>query len=182
MEKLIRKVESIKIGLPLDEETEMGCLVSKEQFDKTMRYIEYGKEEGARLVTGGKKPEGEKFAKGFFVLPTIFDHVETTMRIACEEIFGPVLSVFSWEDVEDVIARANGVEFGLTASIWTDDLRMAHRTASRLEAGYIWINGSSRHVTGAPFGGFKNSGVGREESLEEMMSYTQIKAVHTILE
>jgi betaine-aldehyde dehydrogenase len=182
MEKLIRKVESINIGLPLDEDTEMGCLVSKDQFDKTLRYIEYGKEEGAKLATGGKKPEGTKFANGFFVLPTIFDQCKTTMRIAREEIFGPVLSVFVWEDLDEVIAQANGVEYGLTASVWSNDLRMAHRTASKLEAGYIWINGSSRHFTGAPFGGFKNSGIGREESLEEMMSYTQIKTVHTLLD
>jgi betaine-aldehyde dehydrogenase len=182
LERLIRKVEAIKIGLPLDEDTEMGCLVSRDQFDKTMRYIEYGRNEGARLVTGGRKPEGEKFSKGFFVLPTVFDQVKMNMRIAREEIFGPVLSVFQWEDAEDVIAEANSVEYGLTASVWSSDLRAAHRTASRLEAGYIWINGSSRHFTGAPFGGFKNSGIGREESLEEMMSYTQIKTVHTLLE
>ncbi len=103
------------------------------------------------------------------------------MRIAREEIFGPVLSVFQWEDYEDAVERANSVDYGLTASIWTRDLQLAYRTAERLQAGYLWINGSSRHFLGVPFGGFKQSGIGREESLEELLSYVQTKAVNTAL-
>lgn len=165
----------------MDPQTEMGCLVSREQYDKTFRYIELGKQEAAVLVTGGCRPEGDMFSKGHFVKPTIFDKVEMSMRIAREEIFGPVLSVLQWEDYEEVIEKANSVEYGLTASIWTRDLRLAYQTAERLQAGYLWINGSSRHFLGVPFGGFKQSGIGREESLEELLSYVQTKAVNTSL-
>jgi betaine-aldehyde dehydrogenase len=181
LDRLIQRAGRIKIGLPLDPQTEMGCLVSKDQYDKTFRYIDLGKKEGAVLVAGGGRPEGESFAKGYFVKPTIFDRVEMSMRIAREEIFGPVLSVLQWEDYEEVIEKANGVDYGLTASIWTRDLQLAYRTAELIQAGYIWINGSSRHFLGVPFGGFKQSGIGREESLEELLSYLQTKAVNTAL-
>lgn len=181
LDRLIQRAGRIKIGLPLDPETEMGCLVSQEQYDKTFRYIDLGKKEGAALVAGGSRPEGEPFSKGYFVKPTIFDRVEMSMRIAREEIFGPVLSVFQWEDYEDAVERANSVDYGLTASIWTRDLQLAYRTAERLQAGYLWINGSSRHFLGVPFGGFKQSGIGREESLEELLSYVQTKSVNTAL-
>lgn len=181
LDRLIQRTGRIRIGLPLDPQTEMGCLVSKEQYDKSFRYIELGKKEGAVLAAGGSRPKGELFAKGYFVAPTIFDRVEMSMRIAREEIFGPVLSVLTWENNEEVIKQANSLEYGLTASIWTCDLGLAYRTAAELEAGYIWINGSSRHFLGVPFGGFKQSGIGREESVEELLSYTQAKAVNTAL-
>jgi betaine-aldehyde dehydrogenase len=181
LRRLIERAGRIKIGQPLDPETEMGCLVSKDQYDKTFRYIDLGKKDGAKLVAGGGRPEGASFAKGYFVKPTIFDGVDMSMRIAREEIFGPVLSVFSWEDYDDVIEKANQVDYGLTASIWSRDLQLAYRTAERLEAGYIWINGSSRHFLGVPFGGFKQSGIGREESVEELLSYVQTKAVNAAL-
>ncbi len=181
LDRLIQRVARIKIGSPLDPDTEMGCLVSKEQYDKTLRYIGLGKKEGAVLVAGGSRPEGEAFSRGYFVKPTVFDHVEMSMRIAREEIFGPVLSVLVWEDYEEVIEKANSVDYGLTASLWTEDPRLAYRAAERLEAGYIWINGSSRHFLGVPFGGYKQSGIGREESVEELLSYVQLKAVNTTL-
>ncbi|MBI2987216.1 MAG: aldehyde dehydrogenase family protein [Deltaproteobacteria bacterium] len=181
LDRLIQRTGRIRIGLPLDSRTEMGCLVSKDQYDKTFRYIELGKKEGAKLVAGGSRPEGEIFSKGYFVKPTIFDRVEMSMRIAREEIFGPVLSVLVWEDYEEVVEKANSVDYGLTASVWSRDLRLAYQTAERLEAGYLWINGSSRHFLGVPFGGFKQSGIGREESVEELLSYTQVKAVNTAL-
>ncbi len=181
LRRLIERAGRIKIGQPLDPATEMGCLVSKDQYDKTFRYIDLGKQDGAKLVAGGGRPEGATFAKGYFVKPTIFDGVDMSMRIAREEIFGPVLSVFSWEDYDDVIEQANQVDYGLTASIWSRDLQLAYRTAERLEAGYIWINGSSRHFLGVPFGGFKQSGIGREESVEELLSYVQTKAVNAAM-
>jgi len=181
LDRLIQRTGRIRIGLPLDPQTEMGCLASKEQYDKSFRYIELGKKEGAVLVAGGSRPKGEPFAKGYFVAPTIFDRVEMSMRIAREEIFGPVLSVLTWENNEEVIKQANGVDYGLTASIWTRDLSLAYRTAEQLEAGYIWINGSSRHFLGVPFGGYKQSGIGREESVEELLSYVQTKSVNTAL-
>jgi len=181
LQRLIERAGRIKIGQPLDPETEMGCLASKDQYDKTFRYIDVGKKDGARLAAGGGRPEGASFAKGYFVKPTIFDGVDMSMRIAREEIFGPVLSVFSWEDYDDVVEQANQVDYGLTASIWSRDLQLAYRTAERIEAGYIWINGSSRHFLGVPFGGFKQSGIGREESVEELLSYVQTKAVNAAL-
>ncbi len=181
LDRLIQRASGIKIGLPLDPGAEMGCLVSREQYEKTLHYIELGKNEGAVLVAGGARPKGEIFTKGYFVEPTIFDRVEMSMRIAREEIFGPVLSVFAWESYEEVIKQANSVDYGLTASIWTRDLSLAYHTAAQLEAGYVWINGSSRHFLGVPFGGYKQSGIGREESLEELLSYVQTKAVNTAL-
>lgn len=181
LDRLIQRTGRIKIGSPLDPQTEMGCLASREQYDKTFSYIDLGKQEGAALVAGGSRPQGEGFARGYFVQPTIFDRVEMSMRIAREEIFGPVLSVLAWEDADDVVRKANSVDYGLTASIWTRDLGLAYRTAEQLEAGYIWINGSSRHFLGVPFGGFKQSGIGREESLDELLSYVQSKAVNTSL-
>jgi betaine-aldehyde dehydrogenase len=181
LERLTQRAAAIKIGLPLDPAAEMGCLAYKEQYEKSLRYIELGKKEGAALAAGGARPKGEIFSKGFFLEPTIFDRVQMSMRIAREEIFGPVLSVLTWEDYDEVIAQANSVDYGLTASVWTKDLALAYRTVERLEAGYIWINGSSRHFLGVPFGGFKQSGIGREESVEELLSYVQTKAVNTAL-
>ena len=179
--KLIQRVDKIRIGQPLDPVTEMGCLVSNEQYQKVLRCISYGKEDGGRLVTGGERPKGEAFKKGYFLEPTVFDEVTMEMRIAREEIFGPVLSVLKWRDTEEVINQANAVDYGLTASVWTKDIGRAYSMAERLEAGYIWINGSSRHFLGVPFGGYKQSGVGREESVEELLSYVQTKAVNTWL-
>jgi len=181
LDKVIRRIGTIRIGQPLDPATEMGCLVSQEQYQKVLRYIGYGKEEGARLVAGGERPKGEAFQRGYFLQPTVFDKVTMEMRIAREEIFGPVLSVLTWNDSEAVIQQANAVDYGLTASIWTSDLAKALKAAERLEAGYIWINGSSRHFLGVPFGGYKQSGIGREESVEELLSYVQTKAVNTAL-
>ena len=159
----------------------MGCLVSQRHFDKVMSYIEIGKQEGAKLVTGGGKPAEPKFAQGFFVEPTIFDQVHYRMRLAQEEIFGPVESVIPWRDEGELAEMANSVIYGLTASIWSGDFRRAYCLAQEIEAGYIWINDSSRHFPGVPFGGYKQSGLGREECLAELLSYTQIKSVNVNL-
>ncbi len=175
--RLVDKVRTIRIGLPIREETEMGCLVSQEHYDKVMAYIHRGQEEGATLLTGGRRPAAPELAQGYFVEPTIFDRVTPAMTIAREEIFGPVLSVLTWTEEEEMLRAVNGVIYGLTASIWTRDMTTAQRVAERVEAGYVWINGCSRHYLGMPFGGWKQSGVGREESLEELWSYTQTKAV-----
>lgn len=179
LERVRALAERLRIGSPLEAATEMGPVVSREQYERVMRYIHLGREQGARLVTGGGRPAG--FERGYFVAPTLFSEVQPGMAVAQEEIFGPVLSVIRWRDEEEVLRWANDVEYGLTAAVWTRDLQRAHRVAREIEAGYVWINGSSRHFWGTPFGGYKNSGVGREEGLEELLSYTQIKTVHVML-
>jgi betaine-aldehyde dehydrogenase len=178
---LVSKVSKLKLGDPLAEDSKMGPMNSKAQYEKVMHYIKAGKEDGARLMTGGKRPEGELFKKGYWIEPTVFAEVKRGMRIAQEEIFGPVLSVFKWKDADEVIEIANSTEYGLTAAIWTRDINTAMTTARKVQSGHIWINGVSGHFKGMPFGGFKNSGIGREEGLEELLSYTEEKAIHIML-
>ena len=161
--EIVKRVAAIRIGLPTERDTEMSCLASQAQFDKTISYIKLGLDGGARLAYGGKRPADPKLTRGFFVEPTVFADVTDDMRIAREEIFGPVVSILRWSDESDLISRVNALDVGLTASIWTHDLDRAHRLASRVEAGYVWINGASTHHVGVPFGGVKQSGLGREE-------------------
>jgi betaine-aldehyde dehydrogenase len=179
--EIVKGVAAIKVGLPTERDTEMSCLASQAQFDKTMSYIKLGVEGGANLAYGGKRPGDPKLARGFFVEPTVFANVTDDMRIAREEIFGPVVSILRWTDEADLLSRVNALDVGLTASIWTHDLDRAHRLASRVEAGYVWINGSSTHHVGVPFGGVKQSGLGREESIEELLACTQLKNVNVTL-
>jgi betaine-aldehyde dehydrogenase len=175
-------VRNHKPGLPTDWSTTMGCLVSQAQFDKVMSFVQSGRDEGARLVTGGRKPDDPSLAGGFFVEPTVFADVTPSMRLAREEVFGPVLSVFKWTDEDAMFATVNAVDYGLTASIWTRDLATAHRAARRVEAGYVWINNAGPHFHGAPFGGYKQSGIGREESFDELLEFTQVKNVNVNLD
>jgi betaine-aldehyde dehydrogenase len=175
---LVAQVSALKIGDPLSEDSRMGPINSKGQYEKVLYYIKAGQEDGARLMTGGKKPTGKQFERGFWVEPTVFADVTPKMRIAREEIFGPVLSVFKWKNIEEAIEIANSTEYGLTAAIWTKDLNSALTTARKVQSGYIWINGVSAHYKGVPFGGFKNSGTGREEGIDELLSYTEEKAIH----
>jgi betaine-aldehyde dehydrogenase len=176
--EIVKRVKALKVGLPTERETEVGCLSSQAQFDKTMSYIKLGLEGGARLACGGKRSTDPKLARGFFIEPTVFADVTDDMRIAREEIFGPVVSILRWSGEEDVIARANALDYGLTCSIWTHDLDRAHRIASCVEAGFVWINNAGPHWVGVPFGGYKHSGSGREESIEELLACTQIKNVN----
>lgn len=164
-------------GDPSDERTTMGALISGAQHQKVLTYIDSAIEEGATLLTDGRVLEGGNLANGFFVGPTVFTGVTPSMRIAQEEIFGPVVSVLQWSDEEEMIEAVNSVDYGLTCSIWTNDLGHAHRTAREIDAGYIWVNEISRHLLGAPFGGFKQSGIGREESIEELIAFTQEKNI-----
>jgi acyl-CoA reductase-like NAD-dependent aldehyde dehydrogenase len=180
--RLVEKVKSARIGIPAEEATEMGCLVSQKHFDKVMSYIELGKREGARLVAGGGRPPQPELQQGWFVLPTIFDQVTQDMRIAQEEIFGPVQAVLTWREDSEVIEAANSLQFGLTASLWSRDFSRAYRMAREIEAGFVWINDSSRHFPGVPFGGVKQSGFGREESLADLLGYTQLKSINVQLE
>jgi len=181
IDRIKARIAHFKPGIPTDPATTMGAIVSKTQFDRVVSYIDAAKKEGARVIAGGGPPADPALAKGFYIEPTIFADVNMSMRIAREEIFGPVLGVFKWSDEAKMLAEVNQVEYGLTASIWTNDLNTAHRTAMAVEAGYVWINEFGKHFLGAPFGGFKQSGLGREECFEEMLSFTQEKNIHVKL-
>ena len=181
LDAIVARVAALKLGLPSDRDAEVGCLSSKAQFEKTLSYISMGVEDGARLALGGRRSADPRLAGGFFVEPTVFADVKDSMRIAREEIFGPVVSILRWSDEADLLQRVNALEYGLTCSIWTHDLDRAHRLAARVQAGYIWVNGASTHYVGVPFGGYKQSGMGREESIEELLACTQIKNVNVTL-
>jgi betaine-aldehyde dehydrogenase len=181
IERIKTRISHFKPGIPTDPATTMGAIISKTQFDRVVSYINAAKQEGARLIAGGGPPADPVLANGFYIEPTIFADVNMSMRIAREEIFGPVLGVFKWSDEAKMLAEVNQVEYGLTASIWTNDLNTAHRTAMAVEAGFVWINEFGKHFLGAPFGGFKQSGLGREECFEEMLSFTQEKNIHVKL-
>ncbi|HZS64311.1 MAG TPA: aldehyde dehydrogenase family protein [Xanthobacteraceae bacterium] len=170
-------VSKIKPGNPLDEDCKMGALISKVQFDKVMSYIEIAKKEGARLMTGGKASDDPKLKGGFFVEPTVFADVNQSMRIANEEVFGPVLSVLKWSDEEKMFADVNAVEYGLTGAVFTQNISTAHRAARRIEAGYVWVNTAGGQALGTPYGGMKQSGYGRDKVIEEMLSNTQVKNI-----
>ncbi len=166
-----------KPGLPTDPKTTMGSIIDARQFERVLGYIESAKAEGARLIYGGVRPDDPALRNGCFVLPTVFADVTMQMRIAREEIFGPVQAVLRWSDEAAMLRQVNQVEYGLTCAIWTRDVARAHRIAARVEAGFCWINDVARHALGASFGGYKQSGIGREESLEELLAFTQEKNI-----
>lgn len=174
VDALVRRVNEVKLGPGLDAETDMGPLVSEKQQQTVLGYIEKGKEEGARLVAGG----GKGLDKGYFVQPTIFADVEDDMTIAREEIFGPVMSIFPFDTVEEVIERANDSEYGLAASVWTENIKKGHYISGKLKAGTVWINDFGLEWETMPFGGYKKSGVGREMGGEYgLANYTEVKSV-----
>lgn len=172
------RTEKIVIGDPLDPDTQMGPLVSKAQLDKVMAYVDIGRAEGARLVTGGERLVLQGFEDGNYMAPTIFADVTDTMRIAREEIFGPVMSILPFDREDEAVARANDTEFGLAAGVFTSDLARAHRVIGRLAAGTTWINTYNLTPVEAPFGGVKRSGVGRENSKAAIDHYTRLKSVY----
>lgn len=174
VEALAERAKALKLGPGMDPETDMGPLVSAKQQKTVLDYIEKGKAEGARLVAGGKKAMG----KGYFVQPTIFADVEDDMTIAREEIFGPVMAVFVFDEIEEVISRANDSEYGLAASVWTENIRKGHYIAGKLQAGTVWVNDFGLELETMPFGGYKKSGVGREMGGEYgLANYTEVKSV-----
>lgn len=181
VERVAAKVSAIRVGDPFDEKSQMGPINSSGQFAKVLHYIDAGLADGARLVAGGRRPQGPTFEKGYWIEPTVFADVEPEMRIAREEIFGPVLSILRWSEVDEVVEKANALDFGLTAAVWTNDLTVAMKTARRIESGYVWVNGVGAHVRAMPYGGYKNSGIGRERGLDELLSYTEEKSVHIML-
>ena len=173
IERLAGMNHARKLGNPLDPETEQGPQVDKEQFDKIMRYIDLGKSQGAELITGGKR-FGDR---GFYVEPTLFAGVQDDMTIAKEEIFGPVMSVLKFKDIDEVAKRANATSYGLAAAVWTRDIQKAHALAAKIRAGTVWINCYDVFDAGAPFGGFKQSGMGRELGERGLDAYTESKTV-----
>ncbi|WP_077358650.1 aldehyde dehydrogenase family protein [Virgibacillus halodenitrificans] len=173
VEELAKRAQATKLGNGMDPETEMGPLVSKRQFERVLDYIKIGKEEGARLVVGGER----EFDKGYFVQPTVFADVEDHMRIAREEIFGPVVAVFPFDTTEEAIQRANDSDYGLAAAVWTENIRTGHQVARRLKAGTVWINDCNQENPAAAFGGYKQSGIGREMGNYALDNYTEVKSV-----
>ena len=176
--RVAERVAAMRTGSPLDPASDTGAIVSKQQLDKVLSYIEIGKSEQARLVTGGERLTAGDLAAGNYVSPALFADVDPAGRLATEEVFGPVLAAIPFDSYDEAIAIANSVEYGLTASVFTRDLRTAIAFSRDIEAGYVWVNETSRHFIGAPFGGVKNSGVGREEDISEIESYTQVKNIN----
>lgn len=172
-ERLIEKARQWKVGDPMDPASDMGAIVSEEQFQKILNYVEIGKKEGAELLLDGRLAR----KKGFFIGPTVFDRVSNRMRLAQEEIFGPVLAEISFRDFDEVLAEANRTFYGLAAAVWTRDIQKAHRAARALRAGAIWVNGYGAFDHAVPFGGYKMSGFGREGGIHTFDFYTQIKSV-----
>jgi betaine-aldehyde dehydrogenase len=181
LDKLVARVKRMRIGDPMDPETHVGALISAEHMEKVLSYIELGKREGATLVCGGGRPADPALARGFFVEPTVFTACRDDMRIVKEEIFGPVMSVLSFAEEDEVIARANATEYGLAAGVFTGDLQRGHRVIARLQAGTCWLNNYNVTPIEMPFGGYKQSGLGRENSLAAIEHYTQLKSVYVEL-
>ncbi|NEA30719.1 aldehyde dehydrogenase family protein [Streptomyces sp. SID13031] len=177
--RLVAGVEKIALGSPIDPATGLSCLVSERQGKRVLDYVDIGRKEGAKLLTGGERSVVEGNEYGYFVQPTIFE-ATNEMRIAQEEIFGPVLSVIRWSNYETMIAQANGVRYGLAAGLYTTNIARALETADRLEVGSVWINKYFNLVDGSPIGGFKDSGYGSENSAETIDLYTHLKSVTLI--
>jgi acyl-CoA reductase-like NAD-dependent aldehyde dehydrogenase len=177
LDEISRLLADLTVSSPLDPASQMGTVISRHHYERILGVIEDARNEGAEVVTGGTRPD--HLDRGYFIEPTVLA-VDRAARVAREEVFGPVLSVLRWTDEDDAVALANSVDYGLTAAVWTNDVRRAHRVAGELEAGFVWVNGVSRHFLGVPFGGVKNSGIGREECVEELLSYTTVKSINVM--
>jgi aldehyde dehydrogenase (NAD+) len=176
IDKLAARAKKMVPGDPMDPKTRFGAISSKKQLDTVLKYIESGRKEGAALVAGGERADIGT-GKGYFVQPTVFADVTGEMTIAREEIFGPVLAAIDFADLDEAIAKANDSQYGLAAGVWTRDIKKAHYVARKLQAGTVWINTYNVYDTAAPFGGYKQSGFGREMSAHAIEHYTQVKSV-----
>ena len=181
LERLVKRVNAMKIGDPMHPDTQVGALISEQHMHKVLSYIARGRAEGAHVATGGKRVTSGDLARGFFVAPTVFDGCRDEMCIVREEIFGPVMSVLDFDDEEEVIERANATQFGLAAGVFTNDLTRAHRVIARLQAGTCWINHYNVTPVELPFGGVKQSGLGRENGRAALEYYTQLKSVYVAM-
>ena len=178
MEKLIDYSRQIKLGNPMEESTTMGPIVSTVQQEKVAGYLAVGEQDGATVAYRGEAPADPACAGGNFFPPTIFENVTNDMRIAQEEIFGPVLSVIDFDDPREAVRQANQTDFGLAAAVWSQDITKAHAIARELRAGTIWVNGVGGGDVNTPWGGYKQSGIGRERGAFSIDLYTEVKAVH----
>lgn len=179
--RIVKLLETRKQGDPLSEDSQQGTMINQGQYDKSIGFIDTALKEGASVATGGGRPDGKEFGDGLFVEPTVLTGVTPDSTIGQEEVFGPVLSVIPFTDEAEALEIANGVAYGLTASVWTKDIDRAIRIARGFEAGFVWVNGSSSHFLNVPYGGVKASGVGgKEESLEELLSYTDEKVINIL--
>jgi len=176
LDKLVGRAKKMQPGDPLDPKTRLGAIVSQEQMNTVLGYIEAGKKEGAKLMAGGNRASVDG-GKGFFLEPTIFGEVKNDMKIAQEEIFGPVLATLSFDDIDQVIDQANRNQYGLAAAVWTKDVKKAHTVSRQLKAGTVWINTYGLMDASLPFGGYKNSGFGRELGENAIEHYTEVKTV-----
>lgn len=176
--RLLERTKAISLGDPLDEETQMGPMISRAQRDIALSYIEKGKAEGARLICGGEPISLQGLENGHFIEPVIFDDVKDHMAIAREEIFGPVMSLLHFDEEDEVITRANDTEFGLAAGVFTRDIARGHRVIGQIRAGTCWINNYNITPVGVPFGGVKRSGIGRENAREAIEHYSEIKSIY----
>lgn len=181
IESLHARVKKLVIGNPFDNHTQIGALISKEHFQKVSNYIKSGTDEGAKLICGGKRPQSSDLASGNFIEPTIFTNCSDDMSIVREEIFGPVMSVLTFEDEDEVIHRANATPYGLAAGVFTNNIKRGHRAASQLQAGVCWVNNYNVTPVGMPFGGIKHSGFGRENGMNAMLQYSQQKSIYVEL-
>lgn len=175
VEEFSRRAGRVRVGPPLEEATHMGPQAHEEQLNKTLSYIDIGRNDGAQLVTGGRRLSGGALGDGYFIEPTVFANVSNDMRIAREEIFGPVAALIPFDDEEEAIAAANDTSYGLTAGLWTQDVGRAHRVSSRIQAGMVWVNTYRFIRWSTPYGGFKGSGWGRENGIEALDSYLETR-------
>ncbi len=181
VEKFVARTRRLRIGDPLDPRTDVGPLVSKRQLERVLGYVEAGKSGGARLLTGGVRPSAPELQQGNYVEPAVFVDVPSDLSIAREEIFGPVVVIQPFQTTDEALAMANATEYGLTAGVWTRDVKLAHRMARDLRAGTVWVNTYNLVTSEAPFGGFKQSGWGRENGPYALESFTEVKQVYVNL-